>query len=255
MKVYLKLPELTPVIPVYLELDPGMVSWTNGMIRADAADVDIAVNAGLRAQLATQSLVTGQLAVNLDFHPEIPAHLNGTGDVPEIPTIPSDLQHIKDEIADLKLVELAERARVALGGVNQVVAELSGKLGPMADSLRQTSDAARVTMETATDSLRQVQIDASRALGDIDRLATSTQSEVTNMGKEIDDVLKVANRAAVKAESAMGSVNDLVSPRAPLRGDLEAAVRDLSASANSLRNFSHELERNPSALLLGRSAK
>src|ERR1700733_7919094 len=72
MKVYLKLPELIPVIPVYLEIEPDKVSWTNGSLRAGATDVEQAVKAGLRAQLATQSLVTGQLSINLDFHPDAP---------------------------------------------------------------------------------------------------------------------------------------------------------------------------------------
>jgi paraquat-inducible protein B len=256
MKVYLKLPELVPVIPVYLEIEPGKVSWTNGSLGADKADVDLAVQAGLRAQLVQQSLVTGELSVNLDFHPDKAAVLTGTGgDLPEIPSIPSDMQHIKDEIVDLKLPELAEKARVALTGIDQLVGELNGKLGPLADSVKQTSDAARTTLETATDSVRQVQLDASRTLGDIDRLATSTQDQIGARSKEIGVTLAGVNRTMAKAEAVVSSVNDMTGPRAPLRGDLEAAIRDLAASASSLRIFSHELERNPSELLLGHASK
>ena len=253
MKVYLKLPELVPVIPVYLEIEPAQVSWTSGGRQADAADIATAVKAGLRAQLATQSLVTGQLSVNLDFRPETQAKLFSTdSSVPEIPSIPSDLQNIKDELADLKLADLAERARVALTGINRVVGELDGKIAPIADSIRQTSDAARGTLETAAASIKQLQIDASRALGDIDRLATTTQAEIGTIGKEAERALTAVNRATSKAEAVIGALNDLTGPRAPVRGDLEAAVRDLAASASSLRAFSRELERNPSAVLLGR---
>lgn len=256
MKVYLKLPELVPVIPVYLSIQPGMVAWTNGSLRAGKADVDLAVQAGLRAQLSPQSLVTGQLTINLDFYPgTAPTLIGEAGDVPEIPSIPSDLQHIKDEIADLRLPELAEKARVALTGINQVVGELNGKVGPIADSVRQTSDAARATLETATAAVTQVQHDASRALGDIDHLAVSTQGQISDTAKQIQEVLTSVNRTMAKADTVVGSLNDMTAPRAPMRGDLEAAVRDLAASASSLRNFSHELERNPSALLLGRSSK
>jgi paraquat-inducible protein B len=231
MKVYLKLPELVPVIPVYLEIDPGKVSWTNGTLGDDKDDVDLAVKAGLRAQLATQSLVTGQLSINLDFHPDAaPGHTSSESNEPEIPSIPSDLQHIKDEIADLKLPEIAEKARIALTGIDQIVGELNGKVGPLADSVRQTADAARATMDTATAAVTQLQLDASRTLAGM-------------------------NHAMAKAEAVIGEVNDMAAPRAPMRGDLEAAVHDLAASTSSLRNFSRELERNPSALLLGRSSK
>jgi paraquat-inducible protein B len=53
----------------------------------------------------------------------------------------------------------------------------------------------------------------------------------------------------------LDQLNDIAAPRSPMRGDLAAAIRDLSDSASSLRNFSHELERNPSSLLLGRSSR
>jgi paraquat-inducible protein B len=256
MKIYVKLPELVPVIPVYLELEPDTVSWSNASPRPGAAELEQAVKAGLRAQLTTQSLVTGQLSINLDFHPGTPLKSIGPpGDVPEIPAIPSDLQRFKDELTELKLPELADKARVALTDIDQIAGELSGKVGPAVDSIRQTSDAARTTLETATEAVRQVQLDASRTLGDMDRLATSTQGQVATTGKEIDAVLTAANRTVAKADAVMGSLNDLTGPRAPLRGDLEAVVRDLAAAATSLRGFSQTVERNPSAILLGRTSK
>ena len=75
------------------------------------------------------------------------------------------------------------------------------------------------------------------------------------MGKQIEVALAGVNRTMAKAETVIGSLNDLTAPRAPMRGDLEAAIRDLAASASSLREFSHELARNPNALLLGRGSK
>jgi paraquat-inducible protein B len=256
MKVFLKLPDLVPVIPVYLEIQPSQVSWTNDSITADATDVSVAVKAGLRAQLATQSLVTGQVSVNLDFHPETPATYVGSGDgVPEIPTIPSDFQHFRDEIADLKLPDLADKARTALTGINQIVGELNGKVGPMADSLRQTSDNARTTLDTAAAAVHQLQLDASQALKSVDHLATSAEAQVDTTGKELDQAVATVNRAATQAEKVMDNLHDITSAHSPVRGDLEAAVRDLAASAASLRNFSRDVERHPNDLLLGRSSK
>ena len=256
MKVYVKLPDARPVIPVYLEIDPRQVSWVTGSRKARAGELDLAINAGLRAQLATQSLVTGQLSVNLDFHPEAPASLSGIqGDIPEIPSMPSDIQKIKDEIADLKLPELAEKARLALDGIQRIVAELSGHVGPMAGSLEQTSDAARKTLETATEAVRLLQADSARTLASIDRLAIASQNQVTVLGKNAERVLAAVDRATAKAEILIGSLNDMTGPRAPLRGDVEAAIRDLAASASSLREFTRDLRRDPGATLTGRSAR
>ncbi len=256
MKVYLKLPDLVPVIPAILEIEPGLVSWSGGSLNSNAADVALAVKAGLRAQLVPESLVTGQLSVNLDFHPEAAANVaNMGGGVPEIPSIPSDVQKIRDEIADLKLPELAEKARLALDGIQMIVAELNGKIGPMAGSLTQTSDAARETMETTTGAVKQIQMDMTRALGSIERLSASGQGQILTSGREIDKMLIMLQRATAKADKTIGLIGDMAAPNAPVRTDIEAAVRDLSASASSLRDFSRELARDPGGTLLRRSSK
>ena len=256
MKVYVKLPDARPVIPVYIEIDPSQVSWLNGVGKAGPGDLKQAIEAGLRAQLATQSLVTGQLSVNLDFHPDAPAGLSGIpGDVPEIPAMTSDLQKIKDDIADLKLPELAEKARVALDGIQRIVGELSGRIGPMAGSVQQTTDAARAALETTAEAVRVLQADSSRTLASIDRLAVATQGQVAAIGKSADRVLTAVDRATAKGEILIGALNDMAGPRAPMRGDIEAAMRDLAATASSLREFSRDLRRDPSATLTGRSGR
>ncbi len=256
MKVYVRLPELTPVIPVYLEIEPGQVSWNKGSLGTGSADFELAVKAGLRAQLATQSLVTGQLAVNLDFHPDTPVRLTGLArEVPEIPSIPSDLEHIKNQIADLNLPDLAEKARLALTGIQTIVGELSGTIAPLAGSAQQTTDAARVALEASTAAIRQVQADASRTLGSIDRLANATQAQIAVTGRDMTKVLTSATRATERAEILIGALNAMTGPRAPIREDLEAAIRDLAASAGALRSFTRELERNPAAALMGRSSQ
>jgi paraquat-inducible protein B len=255
LKVYLTLPDMVPVIPVYMDIQPGQVSWTGGSSGTDIADLELAVKSGLRAQLSTQSLVTGQVSVSLDFHPDTPATLIGGGGALEIPTIPSDFQRIKDEIAELKLADLAEKARVALTGINQLIGELNGKLGPLADSLRQTSDDARATLDTTSEAVRQLQRDAARTLDAVSHLAGTTEAQVVTSGKEIDQVAATAERAAAEAEKVMDNLNDLTAPRSPMRGNLEAAVRDLAASASSLRNFSRDVERNPNVILLGHASR
>lgn len=53
------------------------------------------VRRGLRAQLRTGSLLTGQLYVALDFFPAAPpARLDIKGDTPELPTVPGDFEEL-----------------------------------------------------------------------------------------------------------------------------------------------------------------
>ena len=187
MKVYIKLPDLVPMIPVILEIQPSQISWTDGSLGASPGDIEGAVKAGLRAQLATQSLVTGQLNVDLDFHPDTPATLiGGTGGMPEIPSIPSDFQHLKNQITDLNLPELTDKARSALTGIELIVGELSGRIGPMSGSFQQTSDTARETLQAATIAIQQLKVDSTRTLANIDQLATTSQTQrLTRNGSAI----------------------------------------------------------------------
>ena len=60
------------------------------------------IDRGLRAQLETQSLVTGQLLVQLGFHPDTPVRLVGEQtDIPELPTVPTTLQQASQAAQDL----------------------------------------------------------------------------------------------------------------------------------------------------------
>ena len=253
MRINVKLPELVPVIPVYMDIEPGEVSWSKNP-QASVADLELAIKAGLRAQLATQSLVTGQASVNLDFQPGTPANFVAADPrVPEIPTIPSDIQHIKDEIKDLNLPELTEKARSALTDIDRVVVTLQDKVGPVADSLKQTSDSARTSLEALTDAVKQIQGDASRTLQSIDKLATTTTDQVRTSGAGIDKTLASVRQVADHADKVLASIDSITGPHAPMRDDLASSLRDLSASASSLRDFTHELERQPNAILLGKS--
>ena len=85
---------------------------------------------GLRATLAAESFVTGQLLLQLQFRPETEAVIRGDADSPhpEIPTIPSDIQVILEKIqhwlADLNeglnAKELGQRIQNVLRGVDEL---------------------------------------------------------------------------------------------------------------------------------------
>src|SRR5207244_3879612 len=65
-----------------------------GRIKApgDLPKSELLIEHGLRARLAVQSFVTGQLAVELNFYPKTPVRLTGlTKDYVEAPTIPSQV--------------------------------------------------------------------------------------------------------------------------------------------------------------------
>jgi paraquat-inducible protein B len=231
-------------MPVYLDLDLSQVSWTNRSFSGTHADLQRAVDAGLRAQLVPQSLVSGELYVNLDLLPQTAARLTRRpNEVFEIPSIPSDMQDLRDQFRQLNLPELGLQTRKTLLSMQRALDELQSRVGPVADSLRDTAS-------TTAAAVRGLQTDAARTLADIDRLANEGHRQLAVDGPELERLLQRATQTADPADAMIASLNEMTSPRSPLREDLQASLRDLAASASSLRDLTHDLDRNPLGTLL-----
>ena len=79
-------------IAVQAELDPHSITNSHGSLDTKAF-MKALIRQGLKAQLQYQNLLTGQLVVALDFHPEKTArHIRMDAPYPEIPTIPSSIE-------------------------------------------------------------------------------------------------------------------------------------------------------------------
>lgn len=125
------------------------------------------IRKGLRAQLATTSLLTGQMAVALDFFPDAePAELKFGDKYPEIPTMPSEFERldkkvarILDQLAEMPLPQLVADLRKTVQDVDKLIASESVQraakdLGPLLESLTQTSNSAQATLKQAEVTLK-----------------------------------------------------------------------------------------------------
>lgn len=242
-----------PMIPVVLDIEPSRITWPSGRTMDNYYGLKHAIDRGLRAQLSSVSLVTGQLDVDFEFLPNSPAKYSDLPvGVTEVPTVPSDMQHLKDQLLQMDLPELAKDARGALVSARQVLNHVDGKIDPLADSIHHVATSAQATLDTATGALRSVQADAARTLDSIEKLANETRHQVAAKGRTLDPVLASANQATANANKLLISLNGMVGPGTPMRGNLEASLRDLAASASSLRDLTRNLQRNPAGTLFGK---
>ena len=87
-------------IPIQVELEPQRVI---GHTETDPDQfIEAFVERGLRAQLQTGSLLTGQLVIALEMYPDAPPAQVKKDDIhPEIPTIPSDLSLLTQQAKDI----------------------------------------------------------------------------------------------------------------------------------------------------------
>lgn len=236
---------------------------------------------GLRAELQLQSLVTGQLGVQLDFHPGAPLKLHGLkdfnlpADIREIPTVQSGLQLLTKQIEQIPLDQIIEDFRSTLKGIDKFVN--SPETANTFKYLKQTMKAARDLLRHIDEKVDplftrvdQTLVDAGTLFKNVDRqvdpLAASltrtsddARKLVNNVNSRIepihDDLKNTAKdlRAAINAaEKALVAVDDMVDENSEFRYRVEIFLREITLMARSLRAFADYLERNPDALIRGK---
>ena len=210
----------SPRIAVLASLERGpFVSRddpSGGNIDQLRKNLEEAIAQGLRAQLALQSLLTGQLYVNLVLRPETPASFakldEGMLEIPTIPTIMAQLEaglqrvplakvpkHLYDTLEGSAKLLQSENLAKALDSVGPLVADAQTLLRrvdkeavPLLVSLRATSDTARTSLVDITQRLDRVvtdlQTDASRLMTSLTDTSDTARGTVKDVGGTVKDV-------------------------------------------------------------------
>ncbi|MHB1219186.1 MAG: PqiB family protein [Alphaproteobacteria bacterium] len=151
-----------PII-VTIDVQPERAGLMPAKDKKEAyAVMGILVKSKLRAQLISTSLLTGQMGVGLDFFPDAkPAELKFGGDYPEIPAVPSDFVQMEkkftkilDHLAEMPLPQLVADLRKTIQDADallnsEAVQRAAKDIGPLIESLTQTSNAAQTTLKSA----------------------------------------------------------------------------------------------------------
>jgi paraquat-inducible protein B len=231
--------DLVSRVPVYMEIGPTSIRMDGAEDSDSKTILRRLLAAGLEAQLVMQSLVTGQLGVNLDLQPNAHAtYVGGHQEGDEIPSSPSKLQTLEAEIADLPLKQITNNANSTLESIQRITDQLGPRVGPLLESLKRTSEAAHETMDAAH-----------TAVTHIDSLAIDGRQQLATNGDALKGVLASSDQTVRDADALVLSLSELTAPNSRMRDDLQSTMRDLAASASSLRSFTHEIERNPSNLI------
>lgn len=250
------------VIPVVMEINPHAWRYIGGG-RKQQVTIDEAVAKGLRAQLAQESFVTGQMLVELDLRPDTPGTLfrPHDGGLPEIPTIKSDIEQLKDVLTGLPLREIAVSLNKAAAGIDRLVA--SPELPSMLKDLAGTASSANAFMAGLKDDRAKLMDELHSALADLDKAAVGLQGVSTDARqslKTLDQVsatdlrktLRSAQATLQQVERTFSETSDMLSPESTDRMELSRILHNMSYAISSLKSFADELQRKPNAVLFGR---
>lgn len=235
-------------IPVYFEIEADRITWGGAK---SAPSSQAAAAAGLRAKLALQSIVTGQLVVELDLLPDTPARLVGADPlVPEIASVPSDLEALKRQISDLPLHDLVVSIDTVVKRVDALVAspEIRQTMAGLAATLMQTERLLATLNEDARPLIREFTATARSARRTSEQAARSLRS----IDRQTQATLRSAERALRQVSLTMASINGLVADDTQGRQDIEDVLQNLAEATTALRSFADTVERNPNALIVGR---
>lgn len=192
---------------------PGQKGWR--------AMVDDLVGHGLRAQIKSGSLLTGQLYVGLDFVPGArKARIDWNSTPPRFPTVPGSMEQLQKNLVEI--VQKIERL-----------------------PLEKMADDAGKTIRTLDSTLKS----ADRLLTNMDlSLIPEARSVLAESRQAIDDVKKTL----AEARDTLGGASETLSSDAPLQVDLRDTMREVSRAAQSLRVLGEYLERHPESLIRGK---
>jgi paraquat-inducible protein B len=251
---------MEPIIPVYMEFDPSrlMVSGGGGFSSEELAKqgpLKIAIANGLHARLATQSLVTGQLVVELDLDPDEPRKFTGADpSTVEIPTAQSDFDKLKKALTQLPLDQIAASALELLQNTNRVVKseeipKLLTSLVSVSDNLNALVGATREDLPKLVGDLREITDSTKDTLGSA-KTALTTANQL--LGGDVREAVRSAIGTIERAQKLLANSDSLLAPNSPQRYDLDQTLRNLTATTRALRIFAEGLERRPNSLVVGK---
>lgn len=244
----------TAYIPVTVRLTPPSPPPLNGTREAtESRNIGDMVKRGLRAELRTQSFVTGQSEIDLDFdltsrpvtHPDITS-------LPEIPVRQSTLQRATEQLSQLPVRELSENTVAMLTSLRSLTERLNRDLPPLVESLKSTSDRAGQTAATVNQAVQNLQSQLATTLGAIAGAADTASQQVKQRGGDLQKILATSDQTVTQMRELVAQLKTLTSDRSASRQNVDSALRDLSAAAASLRGFASDVEHDPQLLLTGR---
>jgi len=190
------------------------------------------VRDGLTAQLVKQSLVTGMLSVELAFRPGAEVSRFGDTALPEIPTVPGELEALAKQLQSVDIAGAVESLQRTLASVDTLLRN---------PGLHRTLDQLPATLASVQ-----------RTLDTIDRASGASSAELQQTLASIRATSDALRGTLANADAAIDGARAFVDPNSRTAVQAQRAVNDLAATAARLRNLAERLDRDPSLLVKGR---
>ena len=231
-------------IPVIVEIDNSRFVHTHPESPKAETDDDIdeLIKLGLRAQLHLQSLLTGQLFIQLNFQPGTPINLVGDGmyqsKYDEIPTLPTPIERLSKSLQDFPADKVLKNIAAITEGMDKLV-----NSPPLTESVT----ALHAALDELKSLVTKINTEASPLASNANSMVDDARAVLGNINTAVDD----AKGALRQAEITLKSTDDLVGNE-QLVIQMEQALTAITSAARSIQLLAEEIERRPESLIRGR---
>lgn len=187
---------------------------------ADAQFLAQGIDRGLRAQVRTGNLLTGQMYVALDFIPKAPKASVDAKAVPlAIPTVRGTLADLQPQIADI----VASLGKVRFDAIGAELEKTLRSAGGASDELKQT-------LAAASAAIGQLSPEAQHTLADVRKTLESAQASLANLDRNV-----------LQGDAA-------------LQRNLNQTLQEAQRALLALRVLADYLQKHPEAIVRGKPA-
>ncbi len=206
-------------MPVVIEIYPARLGLKYAKDQAQSPytqqqRIQFMISRGLRAQLRTGNLLTGQLYIALDFFPKAPKIELQDSAIIELPTLPNGLDELQTQISTI-----------------------ANKL-------------SKVPFDEIGTDLQKSLATLNNTLSSAEKLAKTLNQDVA---PEVTAAMKDVRKTLDNADRTLSNADRTLSEDAPLQQDLRQTLQDLSRAAASLKVLTDYLEQHPESLIRGKA--
>lgn len=197
---------------------------------------------GLRAQLRTESLLTGLLYVDLDLHPGTPIDLAivpDSGPFPEIPTVPTQLEQIQDQANKA----LDKFDRIDFEAMASSITRAANSIGELAGS---------PSLKATLESLKETTANLNKAVISIRSAVDSTSTKIDPLIAALRKNSDEANATMLQTRAVLQNLGSNLEPDSELMVHLNETLDQMADTTHAVGELTDFLQRNPSALIRGK---